>query len=48
MITELLAAHDFYADAALDTLACAEEESDPRQYVQMDIDVEAAARRRRQ
>lgn len=48
VITELLAAHDGYVDAALDTLAVAEEESDPRQYVQMDIEAEAAARRQRQ
>jgi hypothetical protein len=48
VITELLAAHDGYAEAALDTLAVADEESDPHQYVQMDIEAEAAARRRRQ
>ncbi|MCD9821621.1 helix-turn-helix domain-containing protein [Bradyrhizobium japonicum] len=47
VITELLAAHDGYVDAALDTLAVAEEESDPRQYVQTDIETEAAARRQR-
>jgi hypothetical protein len=45
VVTELLAAHDGYAESALDALAAAEEESDPRQYVKKDIEAEAAARR---
>ncbi|UPT87967.1 helix-turn-helix domain-containing protein [Bradyrhizobium barranii subsp. apii] len=46
VITELLAAHDGYAECALDTLAVADEESDPRQYIEKDI--EAARRTGRQ
>lgn len=46
VITELLAAHDGYVDAALDTLAVADEETDPRQYIEKDI--EAARRTGRQ
>jgi hypothetical protein len=40
---KLLSAYDGDAESALDTLACAKEESDPRQYIERDI--EAAARR---
>jgi len=38
---KLLSAYDGDAESALDTLACAEEESDPRQYVERDIDAAA-------
>jgi hypothetical protein len=44
VIAKLLSAYDGDVESALDTLACAEDESDPRQYVENDIEAAEAMR----